>query len=78
MQQPPSLDSAKARLRATSQAITPVALLKKTVRRYPAASIGLALTAGALSVHTLPRVYKSLQKHSWLAVLISRWMLRIN
>jgi hypothetical protein len=78
MQQPPSLDAAKARFRATSQAITPLALLKKTVRRYPGVSIGMALTAGALSVRTLPRVYQSLQKHSWLAILISRWMLRIN
>lgn len=78
MQQPPSLDGAKARLRASSQAITPLALLKNTVRRYPGVSIGVALTAGALSVRTLPRVYQSVQKHSWLALLISRWVLRIN
>ncbi len=81
MPQPPSLDEAKARFRATSQALTPIALLKKTVRQYPKTSMGVALATGALSVRVLPSLYahinQSLQKHAGLAVLISRWILRI-
>jgi hypothetical protein len=75
--QPPSLDEAKAQFRTASQAISPSAVLTRTIHRHPAASLGVAFVAGALSVRALPRAYHLLQKNHSLAVLISRWLLRI-
>ena len=76
-QSPPSVDEAKARFRAASQAISPSARLTSSLRHHPVASLGLALAAGALSVRALPRAVHMVQKNSALTVLISRWLLRI-